>query len=175
MAGKYSSVIWAGSAGGGSPPISASQLRRDVSRAGSASALGWRDWWSRRGGRPRNHLGLGSSERRAWVTCGHGHYNLCRDSSEVPPGFVASINRGRTRRLTRVRSALARPHALPTLRGTLPPGLPSSGRRAGGLEDSRERKPARRRTHDYEPVFVEMVPKRYTFGTGTPVKRLDLA
>ena len=45
----------------------------------------------------------------------------------------------------------------------------------GRLEDSRERKPARRRTHDYELFFVEMVPKRYTFGTGTLPKCLDLA
>jgi hypothetical protein len=43
------------------------------------------------------------------------------------------------------------------------------------LEDSRERKPARRRTHDDERFFVEMVPKRYTFGTGTLPKCLDLA
>jgi hypothetical protein len=48
--------------------------------------------------------------------------------------------------------------------------LPACG---GRLEDLRERKPARRRPHDYEQVFVEMVPKRYTFGTGAPRKRLD--
>jgi hypothetical protein len=49
--------------------------------------------------------------------------------------------------------------------------LPACG---GRLEDSRERKPARRHTHDYGRFFVETVPKRYTFGTGTPPKRLNL-
>ena len=42
-------------------------------------------------------------------------------------------------------------------------------------KDSHERKSARRRTHDYELFFVETVPKRYTFGTETPPKWLDLA
>ncbi len=50
--------------------------------------------------------------------------------------------------------------------------LPACG---GRLEDWRERKPARRRTHDDERFFVELVPKRYTFGTGTLPKCLDLA
>jgi hypothetical protein len=45
----------------------------------------------------------------------------------------------------------------------------------GRLENSRQRKPARRRTPDYELFFFETVPKRYKFGTGTPLKWLDLA
>jgi hypothetical protein len=44
--------------------------------------------------------------------------------------------------------------------------LPACG---GRLDDWRERKPARRRTHDYGRFFAEIVPKRYTFGTEHPL------